>query len=38
VPALDFRVEVLEQPDSRPVGVVGRELEEIELVRDRERA
>ena len=31
---LDLGVEVLEQPDSRAVGVVAGKLEEVELVRD----
>ena len=36
--ALDLRVEIFQQPDPRPRGVVGGELEEVELVRDRQRA
>jgi hypothetical protein len=37
VPALDLPVEVLEQPDPRPVRLVGRELDEVECVADPER-
>jgi hypothetical protein len=38
VAALNLRIEVLEQPDTRAGRVVGGELEEVELVSDRERA
>jgi hypothetical protein len=38
VAPLDLRVEILQQPDAGTFGVVGGELEEIELVYDRERA
>jgi hypothetical protein len=38
VASADLGVEVLQQPDPRAVLVVRRELEEVELVRDRQRA
>jgi len=38
VTALDLCVKVLQQSDAGAVRVVGGELEEVELVRDRQRA